>query len=132
MTDLPRDVHAAFYHCAALTVHPSIFEGGLGPFPFYESVSVGTPCLFADGPHVREFVGHEPMLTPYVFDPNDVAGLRALVVSTLANREGALADQAEVLKNLSGYGWKDVAAAYAQAAIEPSLRVRSGNVSEVR
>lgn len=122
MTDLPRDVHAAFYHCAALTVHPSIFEGGLGPFPFYESVSVGTPCLFADGPHVRELTRGQPELAPYVFDPNDAAGLRALVVSTLTNRDAALADQSVVLKKLSRYGWKDVASAYARAAIEPSSK----------
>jgi len=132
MTDLPRDVHAAFYHCAALTVHPSIFEGGLGPFPFYEAVSVGTPCLIADGPHVREFAGQQPLLAPYIFDPNDVTMLRNLVVSTFADRDGALSDQAAVLKNLSDYGWKDVASAYARAAIEPSTRATPRNTSEAR
>jgi len=121
MTDLPRDVHAAFYHCAALTVHPSIFEGGLGPFPLYEAVSVGTPCLIADGPHVRELVAQQPTLAPYVFDPNNVAELGACILKVMGGRQAALATQAAVIQRLSDYGWSDVAAA---AAIEPPVSDR--------
>ena len=36
--DLPREVHAALYHCAALTVHPSFYEGIVGALPFVESI----------------------------------------------------------------------------------------------
>ena len=57
LPDLPRDVHAALYHGASLAIHASFYEGGQAPFPFHEAVSVGTPCLIADGPHTREFLG---------------------------------------------------------------------------
>lgn len=117
MTDLPRDVHAAFYHCAAVTVHPSIFEGGLGPFPFYEAVSVETPCLMADGPHLRELVVDEPGLAAFVFDPNDSRKLRDLILSTLENRDTVLAVQKACLDRIATYGWSQVAAAYSEAAI---------------
>lgn len=118
MTDLPRDVHAAFFHCAAMAVHPSIFEGGLGPFPFYEAVSVGVPCLVADGPHVRELVKQQPALAPFVFDPNDVATLSRLIVETLRSPAAAVGTQEAILASLRCYGWAQVASAYANAAIE--------------
>jgi len=117
MTDLPREVHAAFYHCAALAVHPSIFEGGLGPFPFYEAVSVSTPCLMADGPHLRELVADEPQLAAFTFDPNDSRKLRDLILSTLEDRDAALAVQKACLERIADYGWSEVAAAYSAAAV---------------
>ncbi len=117
MTDLPRDVHAAFYHCAAVAVHPSIFEGGLGPFPFYEALSVGTPCLMADGPHVRELLEGEPSLGPFVFDPNDSDALIDQISSVLHDRKQVLDIQLEVFERLKGYGWQEVAKAYSEAAV---------------
>lgn len=120
MTDLPRDVHAAFYHCAAMAVHPSIFEGGLGPFPFYEAVSVGTPCLMAKGPHTDELLQLEPSLAAFMFDPNDTDGLIARIDALLSDRASAVAAQAGVLERLKSYGWQDVAHAYAQAAVGTS------------
>jgi glycosyltransferase involved in cell wall biosynthesis len=118
MTDLPRDVHAAFYHAAAVVVHPSIFEGGLGPFPFYEAVSVGTPCVMADGPHIRELLRDEPNLAQYVFDANDRAGVVRLVRDVLKDRASALKVQSSIFSKLKKYGWDDVASAYAGAAVE--------------
>ena len=45
---LPSDVHAAFFQLARLTVVPTMFEGGF-PFPFCESLSVGTPVVSGVG-----------------------------------------------------------------------------------
>ena len=58
LPDLPRDVHAALYHGASVAVHASFYEGGQAPFPFHEAVSVGTPCLIADGPHTEGVSEH--------------------------------------------------------------------------
>ncbi|WP_156400757.1 hypothetical protein [Ensifer sp. Root954] len=117
MTDLPRPVHAAFYHCAKLTVHPSIFEGGLGPFPFYESVSVGTPCLMAAGPHTRELLDDAPELNDYMFDPNDSLGLVKLIKYVVSNPVSAIDKQLGIFEQLVARGWDQVAADYASSAI---------------
>lgn len=125
MPDLPRDVHAAFYHCAAVAVHSAIFEGGRGVFPYYEAASVGTPCLMADGPHTRELIDQAPGLRPFVFDPDDSIGLSLLIRNVLMDREGALnvqqADYAELRKRT----WKDVASDYAAAATGLTSKARS-------
>jgi glycosyltransferase involved in cell wall biosynthesis len=118
LTSLPRDVHAALYHCSAVTVHPSLFEGGLGPFPFYESVSVGTPCLMALGPHVYELLEDEPALTPFTFDPDDDISLSELIKQTIAMREDALTAQQKVYDRLLLRSWADAADAYAEVALE--------------
>ncbi len=122
--DLPRDVHAALYHCAAASVHPSFFEGGLGPFPFYEAVSVGTPCLMARGPHVEELLAEEPGLSPDTFDPYDVEGLASLLRSLLGGgREEVLARQSAAYERLHRRrNWGHVAEEYAVAAVGRRLR----------
>jgi glycosyltransferase involved in cell wall biosynthesis len=115
MPGLPRDVHAAFYHCAALAVHASFLEGIVGTLPFFEAVSVGTPCLMANGPHVRELLKHHA-LADTVFDPFDVDDLADLIFSALARRDALLASQAAVYAALSRRDWSAVAAEYAAAA----------------
>lgn len=119
--DLPRVEHAALYHCAAVAVHASIFEGGHAPFPFSEAVSVGTPCLMARGPHVAEFLVDEPQMAQFTFDPNDASELQALLISTLERRDEVLAVQRAVFERLRKRNWADVAAAYAATAVEGSL-----------
>jgi glycosyltransferase involved in cell wall biosynthesis len=116
MNDLPRDVHAAFYHCAELAVHPSIFEGGLGVFPYYEAVSVGTPCIMAAGPHVTEFVNEVPEMARYVFDPNDADALAAMILNVSSNRGEVMDIQKRVFERLRKKHWGEVAAAYGRAA----------------
>lgn len=110
--DLPRPEHAALLHCASAVVHPSIFEGGHAPFPFYEAVSVGTPCLVARGPHVAELAESEPRLLDFTFDPNDADGLAAQLLETLARREEIFGAQRAIYDRLSQVHWSDVAAAY--------------------
>ncbi|MBN8819787.1 MAG: glycosyltransferase [Sphingomonas sp.] len=116
MPDLPRQEHAAFYHCAEVAVHPSIFEGGMGTFPFYEAVSVGTPCLMADGPHQREMTDRVPAVGSFVFDPNDSTKLADLIKYIRNDRAGVLEEQLEIYEKLRARDWGDVAAEYASAA----------------
>jgi glycosyltransferase involved in cell wall biosynthesis len=114
---LPRAEHAALYHCAALAIHPSNFEGGQGPFPFYEAVSVGTPCLMAMGPHVAELLKSAPELAPWTFEPDDPGQLASLILATLADREAAIITQRKAYLRLNQRGWDQVAADYCQAAL---------------
>lgn len=115
--DLPRGIHAALFHAAALTIHASFYEGIIGNLPLYESLSVGTPCLFATGPHSDELLGEEPTLRPFAFDPYDIEGLIRLTRSVLADREAALEVQQSVYARLSRRSWADVADGYVGAAL---------------
>jgi glycosyltransferase involved in cell wall biosynthesis len=116
MHDLDRPEHAALYHCAAVAVHASFIEGGDTVFPFYEAVSLGTPCLMADGPHVQELLQRAPELAPYVFDPHDADALAALIWQTVQHRDAALDVQLVVFERLSRRRWADAVLEYAQAA----------------
>lgn len=113
---LPDAEHAAFYHAAALTVHPAFFEGGDAPFPFSESVSVGTPCVLARGPHTEELLARYPELAPYVFDPHDAEALADLILRTIAGRDAAFAVQQGVHERMRHRSWGQVAEEYAAAA----------------
>ena len=113
---LPREVHAALLHAAALVIHPSMFEGGLCPFPFYEAVSVGTPCIMASGPHIDELLRTDPDMAPFVFDPHDVDGLITMTQHVLSNREEILTKQRQIFERSKRRSWADVTLAYAEAA----------------
>ena len=117
MPDLPRREHAALLHCAAIAVHPSIFEGGHAPFPFYEAVSVGTPALMAHGPHIAELARNEPAILDYCFDWDDRDALANMIIATLERREEVVAAQQEIYARLQKTSWADVAAGYARSAL---------------
>jgi len=114
--DIPRDVHAAFFHCAEATIHPTFYEGIVGTLTFYESVSVGTPCLIAEGPHVRELLETEPQLDKLKFNPYDMAGLADLLMRVLSAPQAAWQSQLLGYENRRKRGWDVVADAYAYAA----------------
>jgi glycosyltransferase involved in cell wall biosynthesis len=116
LPDLPRDVHAALYHGAALAIHPSFYEGGQAPFPFHEAVSVGTPCLIADGPHTKEFLGTTDA-QGFVFDPYDPSSLATAIRAILVDRSAVLARQRALLAAMPARNWGDVAADYVSAAL---------------
>ena len=117
MHNLPREVHAALFHAAAVTVHASFFEGIIGCLPFYESVSVGTPCLFARGPHTSELLATEPELARFTFDPYDTDGLCRLIKQTIDKRDSVLKVQAGVYARLRSRTWADTADGYVAAAL---------------
>ncbi len=116
LPDLPRDVHAALYHSASLAIHASFYEGGQAPFPFHEAVSVGTPCLIANGPHTEEFLGTTDS-RDFVFDPYDPLSLARAVRAILTDRSGALTRQRALISVMPVRGWGDVAADYVSAAL---------------
>jgi len=130
--DLPRREHAALMHCASLVVHASLFEGGHAPFPFYEAVSVGTPCLMATGPHMTELLEDEPNLAQFTFRPNDRDGLAQLIVATLERRDEAVAVQQQVFERLRKRSWAEVSSAYAEAAIKAGLGYTGGKRSKMQ
>lgn len=117
MHSLPRQVHAALFHAAAVTVHSSFYEGIIGCLPFYESVSVGTPCLFARGPHTAELLETEPVLAPFTYDPYDTDGLSRLIVETIEARDDVLSIQSGVCARLRRRTWADTADGYVEAAL---------------
>ena len=123
MPDLPREIHAAFLHCAEIAVHPAVFEGGRGVFPYYEAISVGTPCLMAAGPHVSEFVTDAPDMLPYVFDPSDATALARMINFVSSERESVTAKQAKIFARLRERQWDMVADEYARAALEISQKM---------
>ncbi len=117
MRDLPREVHAALFHAAAVTVHASFYEGIIGCLPFFESVSVGTPSLFATGPHTLELLDQEPELRPFTFDPYDVQGLQRLICDTIDARDEVIKVQQKVCARLRRRTWADTADGYVEAAL---------------
>jgi glycosyltransferase involved in cell wall biosynthesis len=120
MHDLPRDVHAALYHCAEAAIHPSLFEGGLGVFPFFEAVSLGVPCAMALGPHVDEFLQRQPDVAPEVFDANDPNELAQLIIRIMNDRESILRRQRAVYEAFNRRDWVDVAEEYGQTVVGAS------------
>lgn len=118
MPDLPRTEHAALLHCAAVIVHPSIFEGGHAPFPFFEGASVGTPSLMAMGPHLGELAESEPAILDYVVDPNDPDGLAAAIADVLERRDEVVEEQQRIYTRLHESSWATVAASYAETALK--------------
>jgi glycosyltransferase involved in cell wall biosynthesis len=116
LPDVPRDVHAALFHCATLTVHPTFYEGIVGSLTFYEAVSVGTPCLMGLGPHIHELLETEPELAPLVFDPYDIDVLVRLIAETMENPKAAFDMQRPAYERRRKRGWDQVARAYANAA----------------
>jgi glycosyltransferase involved in cell wall biosynthesis len=113
--DLPPEVHAALYHCGAVTVHAAFCESGVGALPFWDSISVGTPCLLARGPHSLELLAQEPALEPFLFDPYDAEALARLIRQIIADRPAALGAQDAMLARLTRRSWGDVAEEYAAA-----------------
>lgn len=117
---LPRYIHAALYHCAALVIHPSLFEGGNGSWPFHEGISVGTPALQARAPHSRFLAEGAPELNDYSFDPYDVEDAIRAIKKVLADRKAAVDIQLGAYEKLRRRSWGIVAAEYARAVAGPS------------
>jgi len=108
--DLPSDVHAAFYHLATLTVVPSLFEGGF-PFPFTESLSVGTPAVMSSIP-VNLEVLPEKLQEITLFDPYSIDDMCDKIEWGVTHRDELLEKQMPFYRELQSRTWDDVAAEY--------------------
>lgn len=122
MPDLPAPEHAALFHCAALAVHPAVFEGIGMPLPFSEAISVGTPCLVAQGPHVAEGRAEHDVAED-IFDPYDAQDLARRILRVMNNREATLHRQRQVYAALARNTWARVATAYTAVTLHrPGMR----------
>lgn len=109
---LPAHVHAALYRLAAVTVHPSPFEGGF-PFTFPESLSMGTPIIMARGPAVEEFLT-KGELDAYCFEPSSPLDLARRIDAVLGDREAYMARQLETLERQKLRTWRNIADEYVE------------------
>lgn len=83
----PPEVRAALLHCATAAIHPAFHEATYGPFGFFDAASVGTPCLIADGPHVRELLNDEPSLNDLAFAPYRIDQMQQLYAAITRDRD---------------------------------------------
>jgi glycosyltransferase involved in cell wall biosynthesis len=107
--DLPGDVHSAFYTLAALTVVPTLFEGGF-PFPCDESLMHGTPVVMSDIPVAREMVPDD-LVGDMLFDPYDAVSMASRIGWALDHRQELLKRQLAWLAQRQR-SWDDVAGEY--------------------
>jgi glycosyltransferase involved in cell wall biosynthesis len=110
LPNIPRDVHAAFYHLAALTVVPTLFEGGF-PFQFSESMSVGTPVVMSDIAATREVLP-ERLVDRMLFDPTDPMSIAARIEWALDNRDTLRDIQTPFYEEMKMRTWDKVADEY--------------------
>jgi glycosyltransferase involved in cell wall biosynthesis len=109
-------LHAAMYAMSDLTISASLFEGGF-PFLFGESLSVGTPCIMADIPVVREVIP-DSLAPRMLFDPRSIDSMEECVKRALSQREELISEQMPFFELFAKRTWADVAADYLQACVE--------------
>jgi hypothetical protein len=114
---LPRDIHAALFHCAQLSVHPANIERNATAEPSLEALSVGTPSIYAETLSVADFVRKQPSFASYVYDPDDPTQLAQLIADMLLHRGDALACQAPIAEMIRDYSWDCAAEQCARVAI---------------
>lgn len=99
---------ASCYRLAALSVNPSLAEGGM-PFTFTESVSVGTPVVMADIAVTREILTDERVAKATLFDPYDFRALARKIEVALDQKDELLKLQTEFYhRRLIGRSYQDV------------------------
>jgi glycosyltransferase involved in cell wall biosynthesis len=126
--DLSPEVHAAFYHLAGLTVVPTLFEGGF-PFPFSESLSVGTPAIMSAIPVTTEIIPQD-LAKLMLFDPYDVEDMAGRMRWGIAHRQELLARQLPLYESLRQRTWDHVAEEYLalfREALYPDGAGRAGS-----
>jgi len=120
---VPPSVHAALYRLAALTVVPSLFEGGF-PFQFSESLSVGTPVVMGAIPVVLDVLPRS-LADITVFDPRDPVSMASRIKHALANRQQLVAAQLDFFGQLKRRSWEQVAEEYLELFSEAAATGRS-------
>jgi glycosyltransferase involved in cell wall biosynthesis len=105
---VPDDVLAALYGCAAVAIHPSLYEGGVGAFPFYEALSVDCPALVSVNDSMREALLTEPGYSVCLFNPYNTTDLVNRIEVILKDREAAVALQRPVHSRVSNKTWSDL------------------------
>lgn len=122
---VPDDVLAALYGCAAVAIHPSLYEGGVGAFPFYEALSVDCPALVSVNDSMREALVAEPGYSVCLFNPYNTTDLVNRIEVILKDREAAVALQRPVHARVSNKTWSDLLDEYT-AVFERAARLGKG------
>lgn len=107
---IPTKHHAAFFRCARLAVVPTLFEGAF-PFPFTESMSVGTPVIMSRIPMVEEVIP-EALGRLMLFDPYRPEDIADKIEWGLNNRDELFALQKPIFDKLAERTWDQVAHDY--------------------
>ena len=102
-----RDVLAALYRAAMVTVVPSLYEQG--SFPVMEAIRCGCPATASDIPALREAFADFGEAVPF-FDPRSPEAMAAAVIAVLADREGVRRQQQDAVASLPQRTWTHVAA----------------------
>lgn len=113
MPQVPESVLAALNARAALSINPSLFEGGF-PFTFGEAYSVGTPSVMADIPVTREYVSGA-LAEKMLFDPYNKEDAVAKIKWALQNRQELLEQEKALFDCIGKRSWGDVAEEYIAA-----------------
>lgn len=110
LPQLPPRVHAAFYRLAKLTVVSTLFEGGF-PFPFSESLGVGTPVVMSSIPVTRELMPHA-LQEQMLFDPYNPDDIARRIEYGMTHSEELLDAQKPFYKSLRKRTWGHVVDEY--------------------
>ena len=113
LPQVPESVLAALNAKAALSVNPSLFEGGF-PFTFGEAYSVGVPSVMADIPVTREYVD-AVLAEKMLFDPYNKEDAVAKIKWALQNRLELLKLEKALFDRIGKRSWGDVAEEYLAA-----------------
>lgn len=105
---VPDDVLAALYGCASVAIHPSLYEGGVGAFPFYEALSVDCPALVSVNDSMREALLAEPGYSVCLFNPHNTTDLVNRIEATLKDRDAAVALQSPIHARVASKTWSDL------------------------
>lgn len=110
---VPNRVHAALYHCAVGTLHPSFTEGGVGSYPFLEGMIMGTPGLVADGEYSREGQRLHPNYSRVIMSPTSRKKAAEKMRWLIENRDEAFSEQLPIFEQHMRWSWEDVGDVYA-------------------
>jgi len=105
---VPDSVLAALYAGAAMAIHPSFYEGGVGAFPFYEGMSVDCPVLVSDNASMREALETEPGYSDFLFNPHNTGQLIRMMESVLDKRDAWVDKARPVYQRVSQRSWNDL------------------------
>lgn len=101
---------SALYKCAALSVNPTLYEGGF-PFTFGEGMSVGTPSVMGRIPQVLEGIGDYDF-DCCLFDPYSYKDMAEKIIYGLEHREELYKLQKPLFDKMKERTWEDVGEEY--------------------
>ncbi len=109
---VPNNVHAALYHCASLTIHPSYSEGGVGSYPFVEGMVMGCPGLVAIGDYSYEGQRLHPSYHELMISPYHKKAATKKIVRALKSSDKLHEEQKNIFAAHAKWKWTDIASAY--------------------